>query len=534
MSTLPEPNLDTLREMMGAPDLAEPLVAEEAFSEPVQSERPFWKLPVPKLMLIGSALVPVFALAGVFIAGSRQGDAPGTTTTTAEPDQAETQPQTVEAELEQARAEIAALKAQMALEDQGVVQTTASGSPPRPTTTPTPSPPASVAAPSRPTPQPVASAPPPTVSARPASPAVSYPAPTPRLQPAATTTPVVSRPSAVSTAPTPAAAPAVDPVERWQQLAQVGSYGSLPLPEESAEPASVPEPVAQAQFAYATTLPPAPAPVSPPESTAIEEMPEFSTAEPSEMHGTDEDDLDEFPITASEAGEASYPDILTADEARILQPPAAPASLIAGTQSSGSLVTPVILDSTADGNNLLVVLSEPLVDGQGQVAIPAGGELVVQVEAVSDNGLVQLSATQAIWSDQGQSRELVLPQGVIQIRGQGGSPLQAEAYDDLGPGIAAMDAGQFALGSIRRASELYTRPNTRVETGSGSTVVTTENPAPNVLAGVLEGGTDAILDTITERNQRAIEELEQRPRIAYIEAGRPVQVFVNQSMQMPI
>jgi hypothetical protein len=65
-------------------------------------------------------------------------------------------------------------------------------------------------------------------------------------------------------------------------------------------------------------------------------------------------------------------------------------------------------------------------------------------------------------------------------------------------------------------------------------VVTTENPAPNVLAGVLEGGTDAILDTITERNQRAIEELEQRPRIAYIEAGRPVQVFVNQSMQMPI
>ncbi|MBE9110328.1 hypothetical protein IQ273_12985 [Nodosilinea sp. LEGE 07298] len=534
MSSLPEPNLDTLREMMGAPDLAEPLVAEEAFTEPVQSERPFWKLPVPKLVLIGSALVPVFALAGVFIAGSRQGDAPDTAATTPEANQTEAQPQTVEAELEQARAEIAALKAQMALEDQGVVQTTTSGAPPRPTTTPTPSPPASVAAPSRPTSQPVASTPPPTISARPASPAVSYPAPTPRLQPAATTTPVVSRPSAVPAAPTPAAAPAVNPVERWQQLAQVGSYGSLPLPEEegTTEPGSVPETVAQAQFAYATTLPPAPAPVSPPESTAVEEMPEFSTAEPSEIQGTD--GLDEFPITASEAVEVSYPDILTADEARILQPSAVPASLVAGTQSRGSLTTPVILDSTAEGNNLLVVLSEPLVDSQGQVAIPAGGELVVQVDTVSDNGLVQLSATQAIWNDQGQARELMLPQGVIQIRGQGGMPLQAEAHDDIGPGIAAMDAGQFALGSIRRASELYTQPNTRVETGSGSTVVTTENPAPNVLAGVLEGGTDAILDTITERNQRAIEELEQRPRIAYIEAGRPVQVFVNQSMQMPI
>ncbi|PZV09769.1 MAG: hypothetical protein DCF32_01570 [Leptolyngbya sp.] len=530
MSPLPEPNLDMLREMMGAPDLAEPLVAEEAFSEPVQSERPFWKLPVPKLMLIGSALVPVFALAGVFIAGSRQGDTPGTTTATAEPDQTETQPQTVEAELEEARAEIAALKAQMALEDQGVVQTTTSGVPPRPTTMPTPSPPASVATPARPAPQTVASAPPPTVSARPASPAVSYPAPTPRLQPAATATPVVSRPSAVPAAPTSAAAPAVDPVERWQQLAQVGSYGSLPLTEESAEPVSVPEAVAQAQFAYATTLPPAPAPVSPPESIPAEAAPEFSTAEVPDLEGV----ADPEELATADMEELSPPAILTTAEERILQLPSVPASLVAGTQSSGSLATPVILDSTAEGNNLLVVLSEPLVDSQGQVAIPAGGELVVQVEAVSDNGLVRLSATQAIWNDQGQSRELVLPQGVIQIRGQGGTPLKAEAYDDIGPGIAAMDAGQFALGSIRRASELYTRPNTRVESGSGSTVVTSENPAPNVLAGVLEGGTDAILDTITERNQRAIEDLEQRPRIAYIEAGRPVQVFVNQSMQMPI
>lgn len=528
MSSLPEPNLEMLRDMMGAPDLSEPLVSEDAFGpEPVKSARPLWKLPVPKLVLIGSALVPVFALAGVFIVGSRQGDAPGTATTTPEANPTEAQPQTVEVELEEARAEIAALKAQMALEDQGVVQTTASGAPPRPATTPAPP----VATPPRPTPQPVASAPPPTISARPASPAVSYPAPTPRLQPAATTTPVVSRPSAIPAVSTPAAAPAIDPAERWQQLAQVGSYGSLPLPEETAEPVPMPETVAQAQFAYATTLPPAPAPVSIPESTATEGTPEFSTSEPPEIQEIDE--LDGSPIAASEA-DASSPAILTADEARILQPPTTPASLVAGTQSSGALATPVILDSTTDGNNLLVVLSEPLVDSQGQVAIPAGGELVVQVEAVSDNGLVQLSATQAIWNDQGQARELVLPQGVIQIRGQGGTPLQAEAYDDIGPGIAAMDAGQFALGSIRRASELYTRPNTRVETGSGSTVVTTENPAPNVLAGVLEGGTDAILDTLTERNQRAIEELEQRPRIAYIEAGRPVQVFVNQSMQMPI
>ncbi|NMF84164.1 TrbI/VirB10 family protein [Nodosilinea sp. P-1105] len=528
MSSLPDPNLEMLREMTGAPDLSEPLVTAAAFNpEPVKSERPFWKLPVPKLVLIGAALVPVFALAGVFIIGSRQRDIPETTTPPPEADPTAAQPQTVDAELEEARAEIAALKAQMALDDQGLVPTTTAGTPPRPTMTPTTSPAAAVT----PSPRPTPSAPPPTVSARPASPTVSYPAPTPRLQPTVTPPPVASRPSAVSAAPTSAATPAADPVERWQQLAQVGSYGRMPLPEAATESVTSPEPVAQAQFARVSSHP-APAPVSSPESMATNGAPDISEAEPPDLPEIDA--VDQGPVAAADSETVTYPDILTADEARILQPSTPPASLVAGTQSSGSLTTPVILDNTAEGNKLLVVLSEPLVDSQGQVAIPAGGELVVRVETVSDNGLVQLSATQAIWTDQGQARELMLPQGVIQIRGQGGMPLQAEAYDDIGPEIAAMDAGQFALGSIRRASELYTRPNTRVETGSSTTVVTTENPAPNVWAGILEGGTDAILDTIAERNQRAIEALEQRPRLAYIEAGRPVQVFVNQSMQMPI
>jgi hypothetical protein len=89
---------------------------------------------VPKLVLIGAALVPVFALAGLFIVGvvrgmRREGRQLHQKLIT------ETEAQQTEAELEEARAEIAALKAQMALEDQGVVQTTASRTA-RPTTTP--------------------------------------------------------------------------------------------------------------------------------------------------------------------------------------------------------------------------------------------------------------------------------------------------------------------------------------------------------------------------------------------------------------
>ena len=105
--------------------------------------------------------------------------------------------------------------------------------------------------------------------------------------------------------------------------------------------------------------------------------------------------------------------------------------------------------------------------------------------------------------------------------------------DDPGDEIAAMDVGQFALGAVRRTAELYTRSDSRVETRNNTTIVTEDNPDPNILAGVLEGGTDAILDSITERNRQAIATLESRPPIWVLDAGTPVQIFVNQSMQLP-
>ena len=131
--------------------------------------------------------------------------------------------------------------------------------------------------------------------------------------------------------------------------------------------------------------------------------------------------------------------------------------------------------------------------------------LVVLVDRVSENGLVQLSATQAIWEEQGFQRELVLPSQTLLVRGNDGDPLIAENYGDIGGDIAAMDMGQFALGAIRRVGELYTRSDSRVQTGDGTTVITESNPEPNILAGALEGGSDAILDAISERNQQAIE-----------------------------
>ncbi len=226
--------------------------------------------------------------------------------------------------------------------------------------------------------------------------------------------------------------------------------------------------------------------------------------------------------------------ILHDAEAAILENGSTPHSLIAGESSAGVLLTPIIVDEAGGSDQFTAMLSEPLTDSRGRIAFPAGTQFLFQVDSLSDTGQVHLSATTATWNVTGYQQELILPTGVIQVRGEAGKPLIAEHYEDRGDEIAGMDAGQFLLGAIGRAAELYTRSDTRVQTRGSSTVITEDNPEPNILAGLLEGGTDAILETIQERNQRAVERMEEMPNARFVKAGTPVEIFVNQSLFMPI
>jgi Bacterial conjugation TrbI-like protein len=217
-----------------------------------------------------------------------------------------------------------------------------------------------------------------------------------------------------------------------------------------------------------------------------------------------------------------------------LPPEPQPTSLIAGTNAAAVFETPLVLDDSKSNDRFTIALSEAIPDATGKTALPANTRLTVQVEGISQTGRVQLSATTATWNQEGQTKEMTLPTGAIQIRGDRGKPLVAQQFEDKGKELAALDQGQFILSAVRGASEQLIQSNTRVQTGGGSTVVTQENQRPNVLAGALQGGADTLLTTIRERNKRAAEEIQQRPPIRYIAAGTPVQVFVNQSVQLPL
>ncbi|MEL7353918.1 MAG: hypothetical protein AAFN38_21020, partial [Cyanobacteria bacterium J06560_5] len=531
-----ETNEATLRQMTGAPDINQPLVNKDAFADiDISSSRPVWKLPGPKLALIAAALVPVFGLAGYFLAGGQapQQQANIPTNPEADADSQEADEGEEITELQQAEQEIAALKSQIALDDQAYIQdsqrpttsTTSTGNQPDESVETSPT-----STISTPEPQ--------TVSVAPRSmpPSVNYNPPSPPIQSSA------SRfNNSSGTEPLSDRFVEVDPFEQWRQLAQVGSYGNIAgrdlanqtetdtavanasntLSQESVEVASA---IPTAYFAATSATVPTYSAIDFREERSVEQQPDGTGIDISGGQGNRQ-------TTSRSSLPEEEPEILAEAESQILEGQVLSStnitqSLIAGGYAAGELVTPVVLDNEGVEDRFMVVLSEPLMDNEARIAIPAGALLVVQVDRVSENGLVQLSATQAIWEEQGFQRELVLPSQTLLVRGNDGDPLIAENYGDIGGDIAAMDMGQFALGAIRRVGELYTRSDSRVQTGDGTTVITESNPEPNILAGALEGGSDAILDAISERNQQAIERLQERPRIPYISSGTAVQIFI--------
>jgi hypothetical protein len=526
-------NVAKLRQMTGAPDIHKPLVSQDAFADvDVSSERPIWKLPMPKLGFIAAVLVPVFGIAGFFLVGNRGGQQQAAIPPESPSDTYEaTEGDVTVTDLQQAEQEVATLKSKMALDDQAYAKHSSQSAKTPATSSSEPKKERAVATPS---------SKPETVAVRASPPMVNYSPP-----PIQSSSPVVRRVEPVAQADSFSRIEPVDPFEHWQQLAQLGSYGSIsvasvdePLDPELAAKGSEPSAIGAVPAAYFSST----SAISPTYQPAV-----FQEESQDEQPSSDSDSDGPIKPALIEKGEQAAPEssakteeppVLAEAEARILGEQSLGESgqvrsLIAGGHSSGELVTPVILDNEGVEDRFLVVLSEPLMDSTASIAIPEGSVLVVQVDRTSEDGLVQLSATQAIWEEQGLQRELVLPSRTILIRGNGGDPLMAEGYGDSGGDIAAMDMGQFAIGAIRRVGELYTRSDSRVQTGDGATVITESNPAPNILAGALEGGSEAILDSISERNQRAIEKLEQRPQIPYIPANTQVQAFINQSMQMP-
>ena len=346
----------------------------------------------------------------------------------------------------------------------------------------------------------------PTPVAPPRSVPTSRPAPTPRPVPTPRSAPVPALPPPPPLSPATASRP-VDPQEQWNTLLALGSYGqgsagaTVPSVTEAATPAVT-----------ATTVPEVASPQAIPQFSETAPLPSAESAVPV---------LTEAPT----AGDLTY----AQEEAALLGHTLK--TVPSGTLAAAQLVSPIYwaqdLANEQQPQRTALELTEPLYADDGSVALAPGTLLVAEVTVIAGSGLLDLVVTDVVTVDDGGvQRTMSLPNRNFVIAGQDGNPLIASVIQDEG-GIRAAELQLGILGALGTVGELLNRPDSSTTVVGGDTSISTvENGSVNILAGLLQGATDAVLPIEQTRILDRIEDIQDRPGIWFHPADAEVLVFV--------
>ncbi|MBP5971735.1 hypothetical protein HW132_03050 [Brasilonema sp. CT11] len=239
-------------------------------------------------------------------------------------------------------------------------------------------------------------------------------------------------------------------------------------------------------------------------------------------------------------------------------------SIAVGTSAKAVLATAIFGESNRIGSNsnysssnsnnnnnnnkndsqFVVRLQQPLKSVDGAIALPANTELLAQLDQVSETGMFNLTVVSVISQNKSNLTETRLRQSAMKVRAPGGRPLLAKKYPDKSGKISAMDTFIFGLGGAGKIGEVLNRPETKIKPDEAclasiraNTSNTTIGYCPsiqeteqqrNIPAAVLEGGMNALVPQLNQRNQQAINEMIQKSNVWYLPAGTQVEVVANQ------
>ncbi|MFG6107659.1 TrbI/VirB10 family protein [Leptothoe sp. EHU-05/26/07-4] len=210
-----------------------------------------------------------------------------------------------------------------------------------------------------------------------------------------------------------------------------------------------------------------------------------------------------------------------------------------GTTVTATVTTPILWPGdgsqvtnsrSPDTPKYIVTLDAPLMTADERIVFPRAAQLVVTVAPMdTESGVATLDVLAILRDDQSYS----IPNGHLHIRGKDGNPLVADRFNDPGGAIFSMDAGLFVISGLANLGTILNRPRSSTVINSDfQGTIATEYDDPNFLGAVLEGGAGALAERLADRNDQAIEDLAERPSTWYLPAGTPVQLFVNQPMQI--
>lgn len=351
--------------------------------------------------------------------------------------------------------------------------------------------------------------------------------------------------------PTPQPSPAVDPFERWSQLASLGQTRGLTMRETASNSEGQPTSGANS---YATSSTAAPNIADTPAPTALSTQSNTSLAPTRTQQQSTQQGISTVSIGYTRVNNnptATNTTGMTDGEMGILnQSPvnqnsnsgvSSALEVAIATSVNARVVVPMLWDESGKSptnGRFAIQLTEDMLATDGSIALPTGTILVTQVESVNQgNKLVNMSVVALVYPDsQGRIRQEAIPPGNLLIRGKNNQPLIAQGLFDKGSEIAKQDLLVGVLSSLGRVGEIINQPRTQSSSSSSSfgfsqsTVTTTSNP--NVLAAALEGFFKVTGDRLAQRSNQAVQQMLQTPNVAVVPEGTKVSVFVNSFLRV--
>jgi hypothetical protein len=205
--------------------------------------------------------------------------------------------------------------------------------------------------------------------------------------------------------------------------------------------------------------------------------------------------------------------------------------VLVGSTAEGRLETPIAWGAgDAGSQNYLVKLTKPLKASDGSDVLPVGAYLVVQLAQSNGSGFAKLHGVSVLVNSNGDTQEKPLPPNAVLIMAKNGSFLKAESRKGSNLGnnfISAIVAG------VAKAAEVQNRPITQVSTNSnGFSVSSTTNDQKDLSAAFGEGAFNSVLENIKSSNVARSQQLSGREEVFVIDAGKSVQIFVNQTISL--
>ncbi|BBD62891.1 hypothetical protein NIES2109_57410 (plasmid) [Nostoc sp. HK-01] len=216
--------------------------------------------------------------------------------------------------------------------------------------------------------------------------------------------------------------------------------------------------------------------------------------------------------------------------------------LTVGEFATGILVTPLVQQQTdtknnqqqtEDGRRFVAKLTQDLRDNYGEVAIPKGTLLAVELVGV-DGGNYVTANVRSIIKD---NTEYPLTAGAISVQGEKGKPLIAKKFHDKGGAIASYDITVGLVGGLAKVGEIINQPDSQ-STINNSTIgsfssAVTQNNRRNLGGAFLEGAFGSVGNIISDRASRSSQEILARPNVWHIPQGTKVTFIVNRSLELP-